>query len=64
MYDELRKLALAALAKMKPLPKDERNPLSGGAEHNDLIQWLAYKEAKAMIMFDAVPQPQAENDKK
>jgi hypothetical protein len=38
---------------MKPLPVDERKPLAGGADQNDLIMWLAYKEAKAMIQFDA-----------
>jgi hypothetical protein len=27
-YDELRKFALAAAAKMKPLPADEQNPLA------------------------------------
>jgi tetratricopeptide (TPR) repeat protein len=55
--DEARKLAIAAAANMKPLPADERNPLSGSAGHNDLILWLAYKESKAMIRFDATPAP-------
>ena len=62
--DEARKLAIAAAAKMKPLPKDEKNPLAGNAHHDDLILWLAYKEAKAMIQFDAAAPPKAENDKK
>ena len=53
--DEARKLATEAAAKMKPLPVDEQNPLAGGADANDLIMWLAYKEAKAMIQFDAAP---------
>ena len=53
--DEARKLATAAAAKMKPLPEDEKNPLAGGADHDDLILWLAYKEAMAMIKFDAAP---------
>jgi tetratricopeptide (TPR) repeat protein len=35
--DEAEKLATEAAAKMVPLPRDERNPLSGGANHNDLI---------------------------
>jgi tetratricopeptide (TPR) repeat protein len=52
---EARKLAILAAAKMKPLPKDDNNPLAGGADHNDLILWLAYKEAKAMILFEAAP---------
>ncbi len=60
---EARKLAIAAAAKMKPLPADERNPLAGDETENDLIVWLAYKEAKAMIRFDPLPaaadQPKA-----
>ena len=44
--DEARKLATEAAAKMKPLPKDEKNPLAGDATHDDLILWLAYKERK------------------
>ena len=51
--EEARKLAIAAAAKMKPLPKDENNPLANGANHDDLILWLAYKEAKDLIQFDA-----------
>ena len=42
---------------MKPLPADEQNPLAGNADHDDLILWLAYKEAKAMIKFDAALPP-------
>jgi WD40 repeat protein/tetratricopeptide (TPR) repeat protein len=53
--DEARALALAAAAKMKLQPDDEKNPLAGGASADDLIFWLAYKEAKAMIQFDAAP---------
>jgi hypothetical protein len=49
---EARQLALAAAAQMKPLPKDEQNPLANNATHDDLILWLAYKEAEAMIKFD------------
>jgi tetratricopeptide (TPR) repeat protein len=62
--DEARKLAIEAAAKMKPLPKDEQNPLAGGADHDYLILWLAYKEAKAMIGFDAAPPPKADDNKK
>ena len=62
--EEARELALAAAAKMKPLPKDEQNPLANQATHDDLILWLAYKEAKAMITFDEAPPPKAESDKK
>jgi hypothetical protein len=61
---EARKLALAAVAKMKPLPADEQNPLAGNANREDLILWLAYREAKPLIGFDAPPPPGAEKDKK
>ena len=57
--DEARKLATEA-AKMVRLPKDEKNPLASAdprfpLTHDDLILWLAYKEAKALIGFDAGP---------
>src|SRR5262249_32492301 len=55
--EEARKLATEAAGKMKPLPKDEKNPLAGGASPDDLTLWLAYKEAKALIQFDAAPGP-------
>ena len=60
--DEARKVAIAAAAKMKPLPADEQNPLAGGANADDLILWLAYKEAKALIHFDAPPDAPAPPD--
>ncbi len=47
--DEARKLVSEAAARMKPLPRDENNPLAGIASYNDLILWLACKEAKALI---------------
>src|SRR5262249_20568401 len=53
--DEARKLALATAAKMKPLPADEDNPLSGNLPHEDLMLWLAYKEARALLKFEAAP---------
>ena len=62
--DEARKLAIGAAAQMKPLPKDEQNPLANDAYYDDLILWLAYKEAKDMIQFDAPPPPEPEKDKK
>ena len=49
---------------MKPLTADEQNPLARNVTHDDLILWLAYKEAKALIKFEAAPPPEAENDKK
>jgi tetratricopeptide (TPR) repeat protein len=53
--DDARQLATEAAATMKPLPADEKNPLAGDASADDLILWLAYKEAQAMIQFDAAP---------
>jgi hypothetical protein len=62
--DDARKLATEAAATMKPLPADEQNPLAGDANADDLILWLAYKEAKAMIGFDAAPTTPAAPDGK
>ena len=42
-------------SKMKPFPRDEKNPLAGKASHNDLILRMAYKEAKALIQFEPAP---------
>jgi serine/threonine-protein kinase len=58
--DLARRLATEAAAKMKPMPVDEQKPMAGGADHNDLIMWLAYKEAMAMIQFDATPAAPAQ----
>ena len=55
--NEARKLATEAAAKMKPLPKDEKNPLAAGASADDLTLWLAYQEAKGLLRFDAAPAP-------
>lgn len=62
--DEARKLAIGAAAQMKELPKDEQNPPASDAYWDDLILWLAYKEAKAMIHFDAAPAAPATPDGK
>jgi hypothetical protein len=35
--------------KMKPLPGDDNELMAGAADHNDLVLWLAYKEAKALM---------------
>jgi tetratricopeptide (TPR) repeat protein len=51
--NEARQLAIETVARMTPLPKDEKNPLADYAYHDHLILWLAYKEAKALIQFDA-----------
>ncbi|HZU37168.1 MAG TPA: tetratricopeptide repeat protein, partial [Gemmataceae bacterium] len=50
--DEARQLATQAAANMKPLPKDAKHPLAGGADEDDLILWLAYREAKDTLKFD------------
>jgi len=62
--DTARQLATQAAAKMKPLPKDEKNPLADGTNADDLILWLAYKEAKAMITFDEALPPKGPKDRK
>ena len=62
--DAARQLALAAAATMRPLPKGEQNPLANQASHDDLILWLAYKEAKALIGFYATPTALAALDGK
>jgi WD40 repeat protein len=54
--DEACKLATEA-AKMVALPRDEKNPLASTPPrvpptHDDLILWLAYKEAKALIQWE------------
>jgi len=51
--DLARRLATEAAAKMWPLPVDAQKPLAGGGNENELIMCLAYKEAKAMLKFDA-----------
>jgi hypothetical protein len=59
-----RKLATETVAKMKPLPADEKNPLGEKDNADDLILWLAYKEAKAMIRFAEARPPEGKNDEK
>jgi hypothetical protein len=57
---EARKLASAAAATMTPQPSDENNPQACGAGPDQLIVWLAYKEAQALIPFEAPPPAKAE----
>jgi hypothetical protein len=61
---EAHKLATEAVAKMKPLPVDEKKPLDRESGHEDLILWLAHKEAKAMIGFAAGPAPKGKAEEK
>jgi hypothetical protein len=58
--NEARTLAMAAAAKMKPLPTDEQNPPADGTNHDEVMLWLAYKEGKVTIQFDAAPKGKAE----
>jgi serine/threonine protein kinase len=49
---EARKLFSEATTEMKPLPADERQPLANGADPDDLIVWMAYKEANELLNGD------------
>jgi hypothetical protein len=40
---------------MKPIPTGEQDFKASDAVFAQLCQWLAYKEAKAIIGFDAPP---------
>ena len=59
--DEARGVATRAAARMEPLPGDERRPFAP-AGPDSFILWLAYKEAKALIGFDAPPAAPARTD--
>jgi serine/threonine protein kinase len=50
--DEAFTLADEASDEMQPLPGDETNPMAGNATPDNLILWLAYKEAKSLIGFN------------
>jgi WD40 repeat protein len=54
---EARRLAADAASRMKPLPADEKNPLAGGGNADDLILWMACKEARALLELDAASLP-------
>ena len=62
--NEARRLAIDASFKMKPFPKDEKNPLADNSNFDDLILWMACKEAKALIKFDAVPVTEVQRNGK
>ena len=51
--DEARRLAAEAAARMTPLPGDEKNPQAGNNNFDELVRWLTFKEARALIGFDA-----------
>jgi tetratricopeptide (TPR) repeat protein len=46
--DEAQSLFTATEAKMKPFPADDENPLAK-ADYDDLILWLACREAKSLL---------------
>ena len=52
---EARRIATEAASGMKPLPADENSPLTGGANHDDLIIWIAFKEAKGLLKLETAP---------
>jgi hypothetical protein len=54
--DEARNLATGGAIE-DPLPTDEQNPTAGDANHEDLILWLARKEARQSIECDASTPP-------
>ena len=43
---EAAELFKATESRMKPLPRDERNPLAGNATVDDLILWIAWSSDK------------------
>jgi hypothetical protein len=55
--EEAQKLFAETEAQMAPLPADESQPLADGAEVNDIVVWLAYKEAKALFQPETPPRP-------
>jgi hypothetical protein len=46
---EAHTLFADAETEMEPLPANERQPFADGAGPDDLIVWLAYKEAKTLL---------------
>jgi serine/threonine protein kinase len=53
---EARRLFDTAAAHMRPLPDDDQNPLASGASGDDIVIWLAYREAAAMLGIEASPR--------
>jgi WD40 repeat protein/tetratricopeptide (TPR) repeat protein len=60
---EARRIATTAASRMKPLPADENNPLTGGASADDLILWMAYKEARAILGLDTAPASPSQSNR-
>jgi hypothetical protein len=63
--DEARQLATLTAKKMERLLNEVNNLLSVRGDHDTLIVWLAYREAKDAIQFDeksgAGAEPQTRN---
>ena len=57
---EARQNATQAISRMKPLPADENNPFANGAGPDDLILWMAYREARALLKLEAAPAAQSQ----
>lgn len=56
--EEARRLAAQAAAKMTPLPTGDEATGLRTTSHDDLILWMAYKEARELIGFDPPPATQ------
>ena len=52
--DEAKDLFELTAGRMKALPANERNPLAGNATTEDLVLWLAYREARALLHLSSV----------
>jgi tetratricopeptide (TPR) repeat protein len=59
---DARRIAIEAALQMKPVPTDDTNPLTGGAVADDLILWMAYKEAKGLLKLDPAPASRSKRD--
>lgn len=47
--DDAHRVFATVLDRMRPLPFSDMRPLGSGVDADDLIVWLAYKEAKALM---------------
>jgi hypothetical protein len=57
--EEARKLFSQAEAQMPPLPQDENKPIVDGRtfDHDLLIWWMSYKEAKSVLNVPVSAKP-------
>jgi serine/threonine protein kinase/tetratricopeptide (TPR) repeat protein len=53
---EARRLFDLAASQMRALPDDDQNPLASGASGDDMVIWLAYREAAAMLGIEPSAQ--------